>query len=67
MATKVTYWKCDSCGKMFRNYEEAYKHERDCHKCETCEYAYYVYGCEFNCDKMNLCKPPEYRMYKEKY
>ena len=25
MATKVTYWRCDSCGKMFRNYEEAYK------------------------------------------
>lgn len=63
MATKVTYWVCDTCGKKFVRYEDVFRHELDCDRCKHCGNAYYVYGCEFNCDYRNSCNYPDFSRF----
>ena len=63
MPYKVIYYKCPYCGEHFTSWENAVNHEEDCHKCNTCEHAYYVYGCEFNCEYSTKCNPPKYEHY----
>lgn len=62
----VPRYVCRACHREFSNYKEAVEHEKNCDKCHTCEHAYYVYGCDFNCDYSNICGYPDYKLWKEK-
>lgn len=63
---KLTVYKCSTCGKVFMDYDECYKHELECDRCKHCKHAYYVYGCEFACDYEGKCKPPKWINFEEK-
>lgn len=49
----IPNWQCEFCGEVFNNKSLCEIHELEKHKCPTCEHAYYVYGCELNCDLIN--------------
>ena len=53
MPITIKVYKCAICGETFLTYEQAEAHEYICNKCNSCKYAYYVYGCEFNCKYYN--------------
>jgi len=64
---KVDYWQCDYCGEKFEKKWKCEAHEIETHKCPKCEHAYYVYGCELNCELGDkLCKFKEKENNDEK-
>lgn len=62
---KLTVYKCDTCGKVFTDYDECYKHELKCDRCKHCKNAYYVYGCEFACKYEGKCRFPDWTYFEE--
>ena len=56
---RIVKWKCTYCGELFDTYYWCREHEIEKHLCATCKHAYYVYGCELNCE-LKKCN------YKEK-
>ena len=49
MPIPITYYKCAVCGKLYDEFKKAKDCEDKENKCLSCDNAYYVYGCEFNC------------------
>jgi hypothetical protein len=49
----VKNYECEFCGNRFETFDECQEHEFDSHKCPNCEFGYYVYGCEFECELLN--------------
>ena len=66
MPYEIRKYKCSNCNKEFTTYKEAYEHELKCNKCNLCSHAYYVYGCEFECDYKYQCSYPTYRKFEDK-
>lgn len=64
MSTKISFYKCDYCGKVFENKSLCKWHEKEKHKCHLCEHSYYAYGCEFNCERENNNKPCRFKNKK---
>lgn len=54
MPTKQV-WNCLHCSAKFDTYRHLKQHESVCdkNKCNKCDHAYYVYGWEFKCDRIN--------------
>ena len=54
MPTKQV-WSCLHCSAKFDTYRHLKQHESVCdkNKCNRCDHAYYVYGWEFKCDRIN--------------
>ena len=52
---KITLYICGKCGEEFRRPSVCLHHEAKCkaQNCECCKHAYYVYGCELNCELLN--------------
>lgn len=64
---KHIYYECEYCGETFRDSEECRQHEEKCNPCNSCEHAYYVYGCEFACRYEGNCgKHGEHQFWKRK-
>lgn len=61
----INKYRCSYCHKEFNSFSEAFDHEKKCHKCNTCTNAYYVYGCDIECDYKKKCFPPKYKCYVE--
>ena len=49
----IKNYECEFCGNRFETFDECKEHEFDSHKCPNCEFGYYVYGCEFECELLN--------------
>lgn len=64
MPYEVKRYACSNCHRQFDNYKEALDHEQHCDRCKTCAHAYYVYGCEFDCEFKKECGYPSYRHWK---
>ena len=52
----VRKYACEFCDMQFDKKSECNDHELLEHKCPNCIHAYYVYGCELNCELLNSCK-----------
>lgn len=66
MPYRVTKYACSNCHKLFDDFELAKQHEDKCNKCNRCEHAYYVYGCEFNCEYIKDCGYPTYPHFQKR-
>lgn len=62
---KITQYKCDHCGQIFKKKQDCKEHEKYDHKCRTCDHSYYVYGCELNCERENEGKRCSFKKKKE--
>lgn len=62
---KITQYKCDYCGEIFGTKYDCRIHEKYGHKCPHCDHAYYVYGCEFNCERENEGKRCSFKKKKD--
>lgn len=49
----ITVYVCDGCGAEYRSERNCKQHEKFCVLCPKCDHAYYVYGCELNCELEN--------------
>lgn len=58
-------WVCDYCGKEFDVKFFCRQHEKEQHKCETCEHSYYVYCTELNCARKDKGQECSYQVKKE--
>lgn len=63
---EIKLYICDRCGAEFRKKRFCEQHERECkiENCKTCQHAFWVYGCEFNCALQNSGKKCQYEVKK---
>ena len=50
---EITLYVCEGCGAEFRKKSHCKEHIIVCQRCPECVHAYYVYGCELNCELKN--------------
>jgi hypothetical protein len=60
---EIKLYICDKCGEEFRSKRFCETHEKECkaQNCNLCEHAYWVYGCEFNCELINNGKKCKFK------
>lgn len=58
---QVPRYQCSYCEKVYESRSECAFHEKDEHKCPSCEHSYYAYGCEQSCEREDAGKPCRFK------